>query len=168
MGAGARDGGLSAVGVEIERKFLVTGDAWRAGARGVRYRQGYLTADGRRSVRVRLAGDQGFITIKGPARGLTRAEFEYPIPAADAEHLLAELCDPAQIDKVRYDVTHAGRHWVVDEFFGENRGLVVAEIELASETETVELPAWAGREVSGDPRYTNASLARRPYARWKA
>lgn len=152
------------VAVEIERKFLVTGDAWRNGS-GVLYRQGYLNRDKGRTVRVRIAGDAAFLTIKGQSVGATRAEFEYPIPVADAQALLA-LCDGPLIEKTRYLVLHAGHQWEVDEFAGDNAGLVVAELELASEDEAFDSPAWLGEEVTHDARYFNSNLATHPYRSW--
>ncbi len=150
---------------EIERKFLVTDDRWRAGAVGVPYRQGYLpTLDGC-TVRVREAGGKGFLTIKGPTRGLSRDEYEYSIPTDDAREMLAGLCGQ-KVEKLRHLVPHAGLTWEVDEFTGENAGLVVAEVELPDEAHAVELPAWVGREVTQDPRYSNAALAKRPYRTW--
>jgi adenylate cyclase len=154
------------MGTEIERKFLVRSDQWRVGAVGEIYRQGYLAADPDRTVRVRVAGDRGTLTVKGRAEGLARAEFEYEIPVQDADEMLDTLCLRPLIEKVRYRVPHAGRTWEVDEFVGENRGLVLAEIELGDAAETVELPGWAGREVSDDPRYYNANLVRHPFSRW--
>lgn len=152
--------------VEIERKFLVTGTAWRT-PDGQRLVQGYLNRDKARTVRVRIAGQQAFLTIKGATTGATRAEFEYPIPPADAEALLG-LCDGPLIDKVRHRVAFGGLLWEVDEFLGENAGLVVAEVELASEDHAVYLPPWVGEEVTHDPRYFNSSLAAHPFARWGA
>ena len=152
------------VAVEIERKFLVSGDAWRNGS-GVLYRQGYLNRDKARTVRVRIAGDAAFLTIKGQSVGASRAEFEYPIPVADAQALLA-LCDGPLIEKTRYLVPHAGHQWEVDEFAGDNAGLVVAELELVSEDEAFESPAWLGEEVTHDARYFNSNLATQPYASW--
>lgn len=149
---------------EIERKYLVTGTAWRT-AEPLRICQGYLNRDKHRTVRVRIAGAQGCLTVKGLTTGASRAEFEYPIPLADAEALLA-LCDGPCVDKLRHRVEHAGRLWEVDEFLGRNAGLVVAEVELADEHETVVLPPWAGREVTEDRRYFNSSLAARPYDGW--
>lgn len=154
------------MGVEIERKFLVAGDGWRLGAEGLAYRQGYLTTDPDRTVRVRLAGDRGYLTVKGRPQGLVRAEFEYPIPPDDAHALLDRLCLKPLIEKTRYRVAHGGRVWEVDEFHGENEGLVVAEVELDDATAAVDLPGWVGREVSSDPRYSNASLVARPFTRW--
>jgi len=152
------------MGVEIERKFLVNGTAWKQSA-GVPYRQGYLNRDKHRTVRVRVAGDQAFLTIKGVSVGATRAEFEYPIPVADAESLLA-LCDGPVIDKVRYVLQHAGTTWEVDEFAGDNAGLVVAEVELTHEDQVFARPDWLGEEVTQDARYFNSSLASYPYCQW--
>ena len=153
---------------EIERKFLVAADGWRAGAHGVRYRQGYLSAgsDARCTVRVRVAGEEAFLTVKGPASGGARDEYEYPIPVADAEEMLSRLAAGGTVEKTRHRVPFAGRTWEVDEFAGENAPLVVAEVELESVGAAVSLPAWVGREVTDDPRYTNASLALRPYSGW--
>ncbi|HOT28563.1 MAG TPA: CYTH domain-containing protein [Candidatus Ozemobacteraceae bacterium] len=154
------------MGIEIERKFLVTGDAWRTGARGVFYRQGYLSTAKERTVRVRIAGDRGFLTIKGESSGAARAEYEYEIPAVDAREMLERLCEKPLIEKTRYTVAFAGRKWEIDEFAGENEGLIVAEIEFSGEGVHFELPSWAGREVTGDPRYFNSSLARNPWRNW--
>ena len=153
------------MGIEIERKFLVVGDAWRA-APAVPYAQGYLNRDKQRTVRVRVVRDEAWLTIKGASVGATRAEFEYPIPVADAEQLLA-LCDGPVIRKTRRVVEHAGARWEVDEFEGDNAGLVVAEIELPSEDAPFERPAWLGAEVTHDPRYFNSSLATAPYSTWR-
>ena len=149
---------------EIERKFRVTGTAWRT-ASGQRICQGYLNRDQHRTVRVRVAGAQAFLTIKGVTTGATRAEFEYAIPLADAEALLA-LCDGPLIDKVRHRVEHGGLLWEIDEFLGDNAGLVVAEVELASEDQPVALPPWVTEEVTTDSRYFNSSLATHPFNRW--
>lgn len=151
---------------EIERKFLVTGDAWREKAAGTRYRQGYLSSHPERTVRVRIAGRKGFLTIKGPSRGATRDEFEYPIPLADAEALLTQLCERPLIEKTRFQVRYKGLTWEIDVFEGENRGLVVAEVELKSEDQAVPVPPWIGREVTDDARYFNSNLAKRPFRRW--
>lgn len=156
----------SNMGQEIERKFLTTGDDWRAGAEGTAFRQGYLVADAQREVRVRRAGDRAFLTIKGPRRGNTRTEIEYPISGADADQLLDELCDKPLIEKTRFRVEHEGHTWEIDDFHGDNTGLVLAEVELDSEDEQVHLPPWIGTEVSDDPRFTNAHLARHPYSSW--
>ena len=117
-------------------------------------------------VRVRVAGDRGFLTIKGRGSGITRAEFEYPIPLADAEEMLDTLCASPVIQKVRYRVPYAGRTWEVDDFEGANAGLLMAEVELPSADAHVELPPWVAREVSDDPRYFNANLATHPFAEW--
>ena len=156
------------MGIEIERKFLVGSDQWRAAAGpGTRYRQGYLYAQADGAVRVRVAGDEAWLTVKGATRGIERLEFEYVIPRADAEAMLEHLCRRPLIEKTRYVVPHGGRRWEVDVFEGANAGLVVAEVELPSADAAVDLPAWVGREVSDDPRYYNANLARHPYREWK-
>ena len=152
------------MGIEIERKFLVIGTAWRQGV-GVRFSQGYLNRDQTRTVRVRLAGSQAFLTIKGLSVGASRAEFEYEIPAADAEQLL-KLSDGPVIEKIRRVVDFAGSTWEVDEFLGENAGLVVAEIELQSEDQKFSKPDWLGEEVTHDARYFNSSLATSPFGSW--
>lgn len=150
---------------EIERKFLVAGDAWRDGSPGIRMAQGYLTLDPDRTVRVRLAGGNAWLTVKGRTRGVTRAEFEYPIPPEDAREMLG-MCLPSVIDKTRHRIP-SGRHvWEIDVFHGANEGLVLAEVELADEDEAIQPPPWIGAEVSGDVRYYNASLAGSPYAEW--
>lgn len=149
---------------EIERKFLVTDDTWRS-ASGTRYTQGYLSRDPNRTVRVRIAGDFAWLTIKGRTTGVTRPEFEYEIPLDDAHALLA-LCDNPLIDKIRRTITHDGHLWEVDEFLGENQGLIIAEIELDSEDELFTPPPWLGPEVTGDPRYYNANLTQNPFAKW--
>lgn len=154
------------MGREIERKFLVVDDAWRAGvASAVGLRQGYLCVDPERTVRVRIADDQAWLTLKGRAHGATRAEFEYPIPVADARQLL-DLCLPGAIAKTRHRVDVAGRTWEVDVFQGDNSGLVLAEVELDDAGAAVVLPPWVGTEVTEDPRYANANLAVRPFSRW--
>ena len=150
---------------EIERKFLVQGTQWRQGG-GVRISQGYLNRDKERTVRVRIKGDASFITIKGVSRGASRLEFEYGIPIADAEQLL-KLCDGPIVEKNRYVVRHDGCTWEVDEFLGDNSGLVVAEIELNSQDQAFSRPPWVGAEVTGDSRYYNSSLASCPYVKWR-
>ncbi|MCG2583087.1 CYTH domain-containing protein [Massilia sp. TS11] len=153
------------MGVEIERKFLVRGAAWRQLGQPVRMVQGYLSSHKGRVVRVRIEGDQARLTIKGASHGATRGEWEYPIPVAEAEELLA-ICEQPLIDKTRTRIAQ-GRHvWEVDEFFGANAGLVVAEIELASEDEAFDKPDWVGTEVTGEARYANASLIHHPYSTW--
>ena len=154
---------------EIERKFLVRGSPWLQDSwgEGCLFRQGYLTQNHHQAtVRIRLEGTQGQLTIKGPTEGASRAEFEYPIPLADAETLLATLCGTPLIEKTRWRVLHEGMWWEIDRFFGTNEGLVLAEIELPSETTPFSLPLWAGREVTYDPRYFNASLSINPRQKW--
>lgn len=153
------------MGKEIERKFLVKGDAWRKLAPGVRYRQGYLSTVKERTVRVRTVDDRGYLTVKGITIGATRKEFEYDIPAADAAVLL-DMCEQPLVEKVRYRIPLGGLVWEVDEFEGANQGLVVAEVELASEDQRIERPEWIGDEVTGDPRYFNSNLIAHPFTRW--
>ncbi|MBE9077933.1 CYTH domain-containing protein [Romeria aff. gracilis LEGE 07310] len=152
---------------EVERKFLVQSDGWRGLAEGTVYRQGYLCAEPGRTVRVRVAGDRGYLTIKGPTQGIGRAEYEYLIPLAEAEEMLDTLCLGALIEKTRYCIPVDGLIWEVDEFSGENAGLVVAEVELEDENQAVTCPDWVGEEVSGDVRYYNASLVRCPFGEWE-
>ncbi len=150
---------------EIERKFLVEDDSWIDGTAGVRMIQGYLSHDPERTVRVRLAGGNAWLTIKGRSEGITRAEFEYAIPPADAREML-EWCLPGVIYKTRHRVPYGGHVWEVDVFHAENAGLVVAEVELEDASISPELPPWVGAEVSADPRYFNSCLAIYPYAEW--
>ena len=152
--------------IEIERKFLLKNDGWRAGATGVLYRQGYLCTDPGRTVRVRIGGDTAILAIKGAGDGIARAEFEYPLPPAEATLLLDTLCLKPLVEKVRYLVPFAGLTWEIDEFVGANAGLLMAEVELERVDQPVPLPPWIGMEVSGDPRYYNAYLTRHPYTTW--
>ncbi len=156
------------MGVESERKFLVEGDDWRAGATAQPIRQGYLHyGDGdAAAVRVRIIGDDALVTIKGGKQGISRPEYEYPIPLADAEELLDTLCRRPLIEKVRHTLHYRGLEWVVDVFAGDNAGLVLAEVELERDDQPLELPPWAGLEVTHDPRYLNVNLARHPYRLW--
>ena len=154
--------------LEIERKFLVTGDFSRQVTSAQRIVQGYICSQPGRTVRIRIRGEEGFLTIKGASdeKGLSRYEFEQKIPLADAEELL-KLCEPGAIDKVR-NLVPAGKHtWEVDVFHGDNEGLVLAEIELESEDEPFGRPEWIGQEVSGDRRYYNSMLTKHPYREWK-
>lgn len=151
---------------EIERKFLVQGNAWREGAQRVLIRQGYLNADGARTVRVRTKGDHAFITIKGPPSGIVRPEYEYEIPASDANEILDHLCLRPLIEKWRHLVKFAGMLWEVDEFLNENAGLIVAEVEMRDASQQIELPAWLGQEVTGDARYYNSNLSKQPFTTW--
>lgn len=154
------------MGVEIERKFLVV-PGWLPPTPGVRYVQGYLHSGGEgATVRVRLAGSEAWLTIKGPSAGSARLEFEYAIPVGDAEELLSNLARGRLVEKSRHLVEHAGHTWEVDVFTGENAGLVVAEVELSTETEAVKLPPWAALEVTEDRRYANAWLSLHPYSEW--
>jgi CYTH domain-containing protein len=151
---------------EIERKFLVDGDAWRAGAKGAHFRQGYLSSKPDRTVRVRSDGVKGHLTVKGKTEGASRDEYEYEIPLAEATAMLDRLCERPLIEKTRYTIPFAGFSWEIDEFGGDNHGLIIAEVELTSEGQMIALPPWAGREVTGDPRYYNSNLAQRPYRSW--
>lgn len=150
--------------IEIERKFLVTGTAWRQGP-GRLLRQGYLNQGGSVTVRVRADDSHGFLTIKGPSEGLRRAEFEYEIPLPDAQELLT-LCGGAVIEKLRYKAFLDGYCWEIDEFLGDNSGLIVAEIELPDEDAQFSRPNWLGCEVSDDPRYRNSNLVLCPFSSW--
>lgn len=154
------------MGTEIERKFLLKDDSWKRGAHGKRYRQGYLSTAPERTVRVRAVGDDSWLTIKGLSRGATRAEYEYKIPVKDAAEMLDSLCERPLIEKTRYRIEHGGLTWEVDEFFGDNQGLVVAEVELQSAEQSFARPDWVGEEVTGDERYFNANLVVRPYTTW--
>ena len=147
--------------IEIERKFLVTGEGWRRLAtKSTQIRQGYLSSNAKATVRVRSKDDrEALITLKGAVRGMTRAEYEYEIPISDARELLV-MAEPHVIEKVRHLVPFGGLVWEVDEFAGRHEGLVIAEVELESEGQAVELPEWIGREVTEDDRYYNASLSR--------
>jgi len=153
---------------EIERKFLVVGNGWRnAAGAGKICCQGYITAAPvGATVRVRLFGEQGFLTIKGPTRGISRPECEYEIPAADAEYMIENLCGNRLVSKKRYTFEISGMIWEVDEFSGSNEGLIVAEIELESEDQPFGKPEWLGAEVTFDSRYTNTALALHPFAQW--
>lgn len=155
------------MGKEIERKFIVNGDAYKSLAKGVLYRQGYLCSDMGRSVRIRIFNDKGYLTVKGPSKGATRAEFEYEIPADEANEMLEYLCERPIIEKFRYKYQFEGFNWEIDEFLGENQGLIMAEIELPDENTVFKKPDWIGREVTGDPRYLNSNLIRNPYKNFK-
>ena len=154
------------MGTEIERKFLMKNDSWRSLAKGTKYRQGYLNSTKERVVRVRTIDDKGFLTIKGITTGATRVEYEYEIPDVEATAMLDELCEKPLIEKNRYKIALGGFTWEVDEFFGENQGLIVAEVELESEDQTFEKPDWIGQEVTGDPKYFNSNLIQNPYLKW--
>jgi len=156
---------------EIERKFLIKDDRWKTDFSGVEiagiaYRQGYLSTDTDATVRVRRQGDQARLTIKGKTQGISRAEYEYPIPLHDANEMLDTLCRKPQIEKIRYRREEGGLIWEIDVFVGDNAGLVVAEVELESESQLIDLPAWVGQEVTGDDRYYNVNLVSNPFKNW--
>lgn len=153
---------------EIERKFLVNGDQWRSLGGGQRYCQGYLPTQDNVTVRVRIVGEKAYLTLKGPTQGMSRSEFEYDIPVTDAEILLNTLCQRPWIEKWRYRIPMGDLVWEVDEFLGENQGLILAEVELVSEDQTFDLPDWMGQEVTGDHRYYNSNLVNYPYQQWSA
>ena len=151
---------------EIERKFLLSSGEWRANARGFFCRQGYLAINERCTARVRVAGGRAFVTVKGRRIGISRDEYEYPVPVEHANEMLERLCEQPIIEKTRHLVREGGVLWEIDEFSGLNQGLVLAEVELRDETQRVALPRWIGKEVTADPKYLNASLVRRPYSLW--
>ena len=153
--------------VEIEHKFLVRDERWRREVeRSVRMRQGYLTSDARCSVRVRVAGEQGHLNVKSGTLGIQRSEYEYPIPLAEAEEMLDTLCEQPLLEKTRHFVRFGGHLWEIDEFEGDNAGLIVAEVELSRIDEPFDQPDWLGADVSHDIRYYNSQLARHPYRTW--
>ncbi len=154
--------------IEIERKYLVLSDYKSEAKQALRITQGYLNSAPERTVRIRIRGDEGFITVKGKNNkaGTLRYEWEKKIPLEDAEQLL-KLCEPGVIDKIRYLVDYEDHTFEVDEFLGENKGLTIAEVELSSEEEVFTKPVWLGEEVTGDERYYNSSLSRCPYSKWK-
>jgi len=155
------------MGVEIERKYTLKNDNWRNNVSyNERMVQGYLAGNDRASVRIRIIGDKANLNIKSATLGIYRQEYEYELPLADAEKMLNDLCEKPVIDKVRHYVMFDNKKWEIDEFSGENQGLIVAEIELESEEEKITLPDWADKEVSGDPRYYNVSLVKHPYKDW--
>jgi len=154
------------MGLEIERKYLVDVSIWRPAGAGVALRQGYLSSHPDRVVRVRIAGDHAALTIKGKNAGITRVELEYDIPIADAHTMLDTLCERPLIEKTRHREMFAGKAWDIDVFAGDNAGLVLAEIELASETELYDVPPWAVEDVSDDARYYNSNLMKQPFTRW--
>lgn len=151
--------------LEIERKFLVKPKQWKPTVTGIHFCQAYIAITESAAVRIRLEGDNGYLTIKSSEPGKSREEYEYPIPLDDAQQLL-RLCPNPPIEKIRYQVKSKGHLWDVDEFKGKNEGLLIAEVELESETEKVILPDWVGQEVTEDERYYNAYLFRFPYTSW--
>jgi adenylate cyclase len=162
------------MGTEIERKYLVKKSVWRSHKKllegqspniGARYCQGYIPTSNGTTVRLRIIGEQGYLTIKSKAVGHTRAEFEYPIPVDDAQEMLDNLCVKPLIEKIRYKIKVANLTWEVDEFLGENQGLIIAEIELEKEEQKIELPNWIEREVN-EQKYFNSYLVKHPYSQW--
>lgn len=155
------------MGIEIERKFLLK-EEWRKLVQHCKVaviRQGYISTEAEKTVRVRLKDQKGFLTIKGKTHGISRAEYEYEIPADDAENLLL-LCKGPLIEKKRYTLDVKGQTWEVDEFFGENAGLVLAEAELETEAQSLEIPDWIGEEVTQHKKYYNSRLSENPYKHW--
>ncbi|MBP0000851.1 MAG: CYTH domain-containing protein [Cyanobacteria bacterium SID2] len=151
---------------EIERKFLVNHDGWRNLGSRTLYRQGYLVREKGLAVRVRIAGETGYLTIKGATVGVSRLEYEYTIPVSEAREMLDNLCDKPIIEKFRYSIEFGNLLWEIDEFLGENEGLILAEVELSDENQPFDRPDWIGEEVSGDPRYYNANLVKNPFSQW--
>ena len=154
------------MGLEIERKFLVDGDAYQALAEGIHVQQGYLEGSENTSVRIRIMGEEAFLAIKGTTISATRQEFEYPIPLDDAREMMRDLCKKPIIDKHRYIIKYKGSVWEVDEFHGMNEGLVIAEIELESEEQKIHKPDWIGDEVTDEPKYFNVNLVKHPFISW--
>ena len=153
--------------MEIERKFLVRGEGWRGLSAGITYRQGYLSTDNERAVRVRTISKRGYLTIKGKSIGVTRVEYEYEIPLSEANDMLDGFCLRPLIEKVRHKIPIEDLIWEVDEFEGVNRGLIIAEVELESEGQKFTIPDWIDKEVTSDLRYYNANLIANPFAVWK-
>lgn len=151
---------------EIERKFLINGKTWEKRDAGIFYRQGYLSTERNRSVRIRAGEGKGYLTIKGETHGSVRDEFEYEIPFEDANELLRNFCRKPLIEKRRYKIKYGGLTWEVDEFEGENKGLILAEVELTAEDQRIELPPWIGKEVTGDAKYYNVNLVKNPFSKW--
>ena len=151
---------------EIEKKFLVTSNEWKENAQGTLYRQGYLSVEPGRTVRVRLEGEAGKITIKGKKKNGEGDEFEYDIPGNDAAYLIDHLCLKPYVEKMRYKINYKGNTWEVDEFLGLNSGLILAEIELESVNQKFEKPRWIGKDVTEDSRYKNANLVKKPFTNW--
>jgi adenylate cyclase len=159
------------MGIEIERKFLLKDESWRLDEngrprRGTFYRQGYLSRNPACIVRLRLEGDAAFLTVKSLRKGASRNEYQYPIPTDDCAAMLEALADKPLIEKTRYKIGFGGLTWEIDEFHGENAGLLVAEVELEAEDQAFDLPPWAGEEVTADSRYANASLVKNPFRNW--
>jgi adenylate cyclase len=157
------------MGVEIERKFLVSNDAWKRHIlRSVEMAQGYLGESSKASIRIRVAGEDAWLSVKSARSGLTRAEYEYPVPPEDGREMLQQLTRQGIVEKTRYWIQDGTHTWELDVFHGENEGLVIAELELNREDEDFEIPSWLGPEVTHDERYYNSSLAQTPYSCWGA
>lgn len=154
------------MGLEIERKFLVKENLWQPNDNGVLYRQGYIYTHNNNTVRIRIAGHKGYLTLKGKSQGSVRSEFEYEIPLKEAEEMLDLLCDKPLIEKVRYKEKIGKLTWEIDKFLGDNEGLILAEVELESENQEVIIPHWIGEEVTQYSRYYNSNLAKNPYTKW--
>jgi CYTH domain-containing protein len=154
------------MGLEIEKKFLVKDDSWKQQATGVFYRQGYLSSQPERVVRVRTVEEKAYLTIKGKSIGAARCEYEYEIPHAEAVEILTQVCEQPIIEKIRYKVIYEGLLWEIDEFEGENNGLVLAEVELEDEGQHIKLPPWVGEEVTVQEKYYNARLIKNPFSKW--
>ncbi len=151
---------------EIERKFLIINEEWRELATATLYKQGYLSTVPERTVRIRVVGEKAYFAVKGITKGFTRTEFEYEIPILDANQMLDGLCERPIIEKNRYKLDFAGLIWEIDEYLGENQGLIIAEVELEDESQELSLPDWVGKEVSDDPKYYNANLVANPFSKW--
>ena len=153
---------------EIERKYLVRGDSWRGLAEGSVYRQGYIATQEKATVRIRIIGEKSYLTIKSPSIKYSRLEFEYPIPVEDAQEILETLCERPFIEKIRYKIESGGLVWEIDEFLGDNEGLITAEIELDNETDEFQKPDWLSDEVSDQNKYYNSSLSTHPFKSWNS
>ncbi|MBK7230347.1 MAG: CYTH domain-containing protein [Ignavibacteriales bacterium] len=154
------------MGIEIERKYLVKSDEWKSSGVKKLYQQGYLLIDKTKTIRVRTIEDTAYLTIKGASSGISRSEFEYEIPVEDAKFMLANLCEKPIIEKYRTKIELNELIWEVDEFVGDNTGLIIAEVELKNEYQKIVLPDWIGEEVSGNPKYNNSYLVKNPYKNW--
>jgi len=156
------------MGQEIERKYLINKEKWHALEKppGQHYRQGYISTDPERTIRVRLTDTTAYLTIKGLNAGATRPEFEYEIPVDDAKEVL-DMFSVAELSKIRYKINHANHVWEVDEFLGKNEGLIIAEIELHDEAESFDIPAWVGEEVTSEQKYYNSNLTTKPFKTWE-
>ncbi len=155
------------MGKEIERKFLVTSNDFKKNCNRERYRQGFLSIDPERVVRIRSTASRAYLTLKGKRNSMMRKEFEYEIPMADALEILSQLCIKPIIEKYRYKIKIGNHLWEIDEFLGANKGLIIAEVELQNEKEAIDWPHWVGREVTNDSRYYNNNLVQNPYQSWE-